>query len=96
MMNDAGVASCLNAKTGKPIWQKRISGKFWASPIYGDGKIYCFSDDGRIPVIRATKQFELIAMNRLEAGFNATAAIVGQALILRTKKHLYRIEKRAK
>jgi len=93
MMNDKGVASCLNAKTGKRHWQKRIGGKFWASPVYGDGKIYCFSDDGRIPVIRASDKYELLATNKLETGFNATAAIVGRALILRTKKHLYRIEK---
>jgi len=92
MINDTGVASCLDAKTGKIHWQKRLEGKFWASPLYADGNIYFFGDDGRVPVVAAATEFKLLEDNRLNSGFNASPAVVGKALILRTKEHLYRLE----
>lgn len=94
MMNDSGVASCLDAKTSKEIWTTRIQGEFWASPLYADGLIYCFSQQGQIPVFKAGREFELVADNKLDDGFVASPAVAGKALILRSKTHLYRIEKR--
>ena len=92
MMNDSGVASCLDAKTGEEIWSKRLPGAYWASPLTADGLIYCFSQEGDIPVFKAGRTFELVAENKLADGFNASAAVAGKSLILRSKTHLYRIE----
>jgi outer membrane protein assembly factor BamB len=44
LMFDAGIVSCVEAKTGKIVWQKRIGGSFEASPIAADGHIYLFAD----------------------------------------------------
>lgn len=93
MVNDMGVAGCLDAKTGESIWQNRLGGKFSASPIYADGRIYFFSEEGAIPVIEPGREFKLLATNQLDAGFMASPAVVDGALILRTKTHLYRIQK---
>lgn len=92
MMNDGGVASCLNALTGEEIWTKRFDDKYWASPLYADGLVYCFSQTGAIPVFKAGRQFELVVENKLAAGFNASPAVAGRALILRSETHVYRIE----
>ena len=46
MVNDSGVAVCLDAKTGKEIWASRLPGDYWSSPLYADGLIYCFSQEG--------------------------------------------------
>lgn len=94
MMNDGGVASCLEAKTGKEVWTKRTEGEYWASPLYAGGLIYCFSQKGEIPVLRAGRKFELVAENKLDDGFLASPAVAGKSLILRSKTHLYRIETR--
>lgn len=91
LMNDAGVASCLDAKTGEEIWSKRLSGAYWASPLTADGLIYCFSQDGTVPVFKASRTFELVAESKLGDGFNASAAVAGKSLILRSKSHLYRV-----
>ncbi len=93
MMNDGGVASCIDAKTGHEIWTKRFGGDYWASPLFAEGLIYCFSQSGTIPVFKAAREFELVAENKLDSGFNASPAVAGKALILRSKTHLYRIEK---
>ena len=94
MMSDGAVASCLNAKTGEEIWTKRLAGDYWASPLYANGLIYCFSQQGHVPVFKAGREFELVAENKFEEGFVASPAVAGKALILRSKGHLYRIENR--
>lgn len=92
MMNDDGVASCIEAKTAKIIWQKRVGGDYRASPILADNRIYFFSQDGTTPVIEASDKYKLIAENRLENGFQASPAIAGKSLYLRTITDLYCIE----
>lgn len=93
MMSDGGIASCLDAKTGDEIWTKRLGGEYWSSPLYANGLIYCFSQSGVVPVFKATREFELVTENKLNDGFVASPAVAGDALILRTKTHLYRVEK---
>jgi len=94
MINDTGIASCVEAKTGELVWQKRIGGEYSASPVYADGKIWLFSEDGKTTVIRPGRAFESLAENQLGEGFLASPAIAGKAFYLRTRTHLYRIEKR--
>jgi outer membrane protein assembly factor BamB len=94
MMNDGGVASCLDAKTSAEIWTKRLPGDYWASPLYADGLIYCFSQQGHVPVFKADREFVQVADNKLDDGFVASPAVAGKSLILRSKGHLYRIQKR--
>jgi outer membrane protein assembly factor BamB len=93
MIHDAGAASCVEAKTGKVVWQGRISGNYTATPLYADGKIYFFSHDGKTTVIKASREFEILAENQLDDGFRASPAVVGDDLVLRTETHLYRIGK---
>jgi outer membrane protein assembly factor BamB len=97
MVSDNGVARCLDAKTGEQVWQKRVDGKYTASPVVtADGLIYFFSEHGLTTVIRAdpnAKEPEIVAENELEGRFMASPAIVGKSLFLRTDKCLYRIER---
>jgi outer membrane protein assembly factor BamB len=94
MVSDAGIISCVEAKTGELVWQKRIGGEYSASPVYADGKIWFFSEDGKTTVIRPGKTFEQVAENKLDEGFLASPSIAGKAFYLRTRTHLYRIEKK--
>jgi outer membrane protein assembly factor BamB len=95
MINDDGVATCIDADTGKPVQQKRIGGRFAASPIYGDGRIYLCDQDGKTTVLKPGRELEILAANKLDEGCLASPAVDGRALILRTKTHLYRIEEMA-
>lgn len=95
MMNDAGVASCLDAKTGKEIWANRLPGEYWSSPLWAEGLIYCVSMHGEVVVFKAAREFELVAENKFDEGFIASPAVAGKSLILRSKGHVYRVEKAA-
>ncbi|PYJ99459.1 MAG: quinonprotein alcohol dehydrogenase [Verrucomicrobia bacterium] len=92
-IDDGGVASCLDAKAGTEVWRERVGGNYSASPVYAEGRIYFFSEEGKTTVIEARRQFKVLAENQLEAGFMASPAIAGRAFLLRTRTHLYRIEK---
>jgi len=89
--NDTGIISCFEAQTGKEIWRERVGGNFSASPIYANGLIYFFSEEGKTTVIRASKQFEVVAVNELGDGFTASPAVVDNSLFLRSQSSLYRV-----
>ena len=74
------------------LWKGRVGGKYWASPLYADGHLYMFSQDGKIAVIKAGEKFEPLATSKLPDGFNASPAVIGSSLILRTYSHVYRFD----
>jgi outer membrane protein assembly factor BamB len=92
MVSDDGVVNCIDAANGEPVRQERIGGRFAASPIYGDGRIYFCDQDGETTIVRPGRAFEVLAKNTLDDGCLASPAVDGKALLLRTKSHLYRIE----
>jgi outer membrane protein assembly factor BamB len=92
VVNDNGVVTCLDAKSGAEVWTGRVSDTYSASPITAGGRIYFFSEDGKATVIEAGRAFKVLAENTLADGFMATPAIDGSALYVRTKSHLYRIQ----
>jgi len=92
MVDDGGVATCLEAATGQEVWKERMGGKFSASPVYADGRIYFLSEDGTATVLEPGRQYKVLAQNKLDDGFMASPAVAGRALFLRTRTHLYRIE----
>lgn len=93
MINEAGILVCLNAETGELVWRHRLGGHYSASPVYADGKIFFSSEDGVYPVIAAASKYQPLATNHLDDGAMASPAIAGKAIFLRTKTHLYRIER---
>ena len=92
MVSSGGIASCLNTATGDIVWKERIGPDFAASPIFADGRLYFFDTFDQCKVIAPGDTFKVLAKNELPGGCFATPAIVGRALIVRTKTALYRIE----
>jgi len=90
-VNDAGLASCFDAKTGKVHWQEKIDGNYSASPLAAGGKIYFQNETGRGTVIEASATFTKLATNDLEERTLASYAVAENSFFIRTEKHLYRI-----
>jgi outer membrane protein assembly factor BamB len=88
--------TCVEAKTGRVVWAERIGGKYAASPIYADNRLYFFSQDGTTTVLKPGRTFQALATNSLASGFMASPAVGGKAFFLRTKKDLNRIEDNGK
>ena len=94
MVSEDGIASSIDARDGREIWRHRIGGRHSASAVYADGRIHFFDESGTATIIRPGESCEILAQNQLDDGFMASPAIAGKALFLRTKTHLYRVEKR--
>ena len=94
MVNDTGIVTCLDAGNGSEVWRSRISDSYSASPVAAEGRIYFFSEDGKTTVIEAGRAFKVLAENALDDGIMASPAIDGRALYVRTRTHLYRLERR--
>ena len=92
MVDDRGIASCIDARTGEVLWHERIGGEYSSSPVWSDGRIYVFDENGKSTVLADGRQFKLLATNHLDAGCMASPAVAGKSLLVRTKTHLYRIE----
>lgn len=90
-VNTRNVMSCIDAKTGKDVWTKHVTSSFNASPLFIKGNIWFFSVKGEVMVLKAGRQYELLAQNKLDSGIWATPAVVKNSIILRTQHYLYRI-----
>lgn len=91
-IDDGGIASCLEARTGREVWRERVGGNYSASPLLAEGHLYFFSEEGKATVVEAGREFKKLAENTLPDGFMASPAVAGRALFLRTRTHLYRVE----
>ena len=91
MIDDSGIASCVDAKSGEVVWTQRVQGNYSASPIVAGDRIYVCSEEGKVGVFAVAREFKLLAENKLDDGFMASPAVSGNALFLRSKTHLYRI-----
>jgi len=91
-VNDGGIASALDAKTGDIIWSERLGGNFSASPVLAEGRLYVGNEEGKFYVFEAGRAFKVLAENQFPDGFMASPAISGKALYLRSKTSLYRVE----
>lgn len=95
VVNDGGTATCFDAKTGQQAWKQRVVGTgYSAGPIFADGAIYYFAEDGSAMAIQPGREFKELGKSKLEGGTECkmTPAIVGKSIFLRTSDSLYRIE----
>lgn len=90
-ITDAGIATCLDAATGAVIWQRRLEGTYSASPVAAEGRVYFLSDDGTTTVIIAGSEFRILARNAIGEPVQASPAISGNQIFLRSDHHLFAI-----
>ena len=92
MLNDLGILTCLEAKSGTAIWRVRLPGNYSASPVFADGRIYFQNEEGVTTVIAPGREFQRLATNRVDGAMLASMAISGGSIFVRTDTHLYRIQ----
>lgn len=94
LISDSGILSCLDAKTGAERWNERVGGNFSSSPLYANGHVYLLDEAGTTTVFKPGDSYDWVATNKLGEKAQASCAVDGDALLLRTEKALYRIEKK--
>lgn len=92
---NTSVLSCLDVETGKPVFDsERILGlaNMYASPVAAAGRIYFTDRNGTTTVLKHGPKLEVLATNKLDEPIDASPAIAGKQLFLRSAKHLFCIE----
>ena len=94
-----GVLTCYVAKTGEQVYKKRLRAEggqlaFTASPLAGDGHLYFTAEDGRVLVVKAGPEYEIVAINELNESVLATPAISEGAMFFRTQNSLIAVGQR--
>lgn len=92
-ITDGGIAHCYKAENGQMVWEERIGGNHSASPVFADGKIYFLSEGGETTVIEAGPHFKELARNKLDEKCQASMAVSGGHLFIRSEKNLFCIGK---
>ena len=94
LFRSGGIATTLNARTGEVLKQARLTGAlddYYASPIGVDGKVYIASEHGKVVVLRAAGDWEVLAINEFDSEIYATPAISNGRIYIRTHNALYAI-----
>ena len=94
MFSDAGMATCLDAKTGEEHYQERLGGGYSASPLYADGLIFAQNETGEGVVLKPGNDFKVIARNNLKERTLASYAMADNTIYIRSEEHLYKIQSR--
>jgi len=92
--NNNGVLSCLGVKSGQPFFDaeriEALQGKsVYASPVGASGRVYLPGRNGATVVLKQSDKLEMLATNRLDEQFDASAALAGKELFLRGHEYLY-------
>jgi len=96
-LTETGILSRFDAKTGKQTYKTRIdpaATAFTTSPWAYNGKLFCLSEEGQTFVIAAGDEFKLLHVNELDDMAQASPALVGERLLIRTEHHLYSIRQK--
>ena len=91
MATETGIASCVDAATGKTLWRERFGGVFSASPVAADGRVYLVNEGGETFVLQAGRELKILHKNVLAERTLASPAISGGRIFLRTDEHLIAI-----
>src|ERR1700752_59213 len=97
-LTETGILTRFDAKTGKQTYKPRIdpaASAFTTSPWAYNGKLFCLSEEGQTFVISTGDEFKLLHVNELDEMAQASPALVGERLLIRTEQRLYSIRRKS-
>jgi outer membrane protein assembly factor BamB len=96
-INRAGVLNCGRASDGEMLWQLRLRGAFWSTPLAAGGHLYAASQEGDVQVVRLdANKGEVVNTNAMGEPLLASPAVADGALYYRTEKHLWKIASKSR
>lgn len=96
MWNDQGVVTCVRAKSGETVWQKRVGGNYAGSPVCVGNALYAMSQDGEVVVLSASDTYAELGRMKLPGGSSSTPAVGDGLLWLRVENKLLALGTKAK
>lgn len=92
LTKDGGILTALSAEDGSVLKQGRLReamGRYFASPIAADGKVFAADETGQVSVIEPGADWEVIRTNAMGEPVHATPVVMDGRLFIRTQAALY-------
>jgi outer membrane protein assembly factor BamB len=92
LVKTGGIITSLDPATGRPLKEGRslgALGEYYASPVAADGKVYLANVEGKITVLKASAQWEVLGVNDVGDEIHSTPALSGGRLYVRTRGFMY-------
>lgn len=92
MVKDGGIITSLDPATGRPLKEGRSRealGEYYASPVAADNKVFLASVEGKVTVLKAAGQWEVLGVNDIGEEIHATPALSGGRIYVRTRSAVY-------
>lgn len=92
VIREGGILTALDPVSGKVIKQGRVTGAlgdYFASPVAADGKLFLLTHDGKLAVLKAGPEFEVLKVNELDETSWATPALDGNQVFVKTQTAIY-------
>jgi len=99
ILNEDGVAQCIEARKGRGIWEERLrgpggNGKSWSSMVSAGGKLYAINQSGDVFILRASPRYQLLGVNSLGEETQSSMAFSNGEIFIRTYNHLWCISQK--
>jgi outer membrane protein assembly factor BamB len=91
---DSGIVTCLKAATGEIVTRERVGGTYFGSPVCVNGRLYAMNTRGELVVVEASDSLKLLGKSDLGEESQATPAVAGGIMYLRTASHLISVGRR--
>lgn len=90
-LNRAGVLSCASLEDGDVLWQLRLGGNYWATPVLAGDYLFCIDDSGKARVVKLGEKGEIVATNDIGETVLGSPAVANDGLFVRTNDALWKI-----
>jgi outer membrane protein assembly factor BamB len=91
VINDSGVLVCGDAATGDVLWQLRLEGRCWATPIVTGELLYAVNSDGKAFAVDLRDKGKIIGESEFGEVIQGTPAIADHAIFVRSDRYLWKI-----
>jgi outer membrane protein assembly factor BamB len=85
------ILMCADTRDGRILWQLRLKGEVWATPVVADGHLYAVNHEGLVQVVRLGEKGELVGTSRIDPGILASPAVADGAIYFRSDAHLWKV-----
>jgi outer membrane protein assembly factor BamB len=93
VLKNGGLLTSFDPRTGNVKKAGRVPGAlggYTSSPVAAEGKIFIASEEGKVTVLKAAADWDVMQINDLGEGCYATPALANGSIYLRTSDALYR------
>jgi outer membrane protein assembly factor BamB len=91
----SGFLHCIDAKTGKELWQHDLFAAIWGSPLVADGKVYLGDEDGDVVILQAGREKKVLGELNMGSSVYSSPVPANGVLFIMNRNQLFALADKA-